>query len=124
MPPLNDLANISQIAQAAFVVVSFGFIWYELRQSKKLAKAANTQSLAEHAASFNSLLIQNEKLAELWYSYGDKLDGASQCDRLRYREMLVQWLIFHENIYYQHRIGLLDQEIYNSSWPCIKCDQE
>lgn len=114
MSRLSDFVNYSQIAQAVFVVISLIFVVYELRQNRELAKAANTQSLTEHAASFNSMLIQAGKLAELWYSFGKELNGASVSDRLRYREMLVQWLIFHENIYRQHKNGLLDEETYNS----------
>ncbi len=109
---LADWSNIAQIAQAILVIVSLGFIVYQVRASYKLARASNTQSLTAHAASFNSLLIQNADIASIWYSYGKELDKES--DALRYREMLVQWLIFHENIYYQWKNGLLDAEIYQS----------
>lgn len=109
---LTDLANISTIAQAILVIVSLGFIWYQLRQSVGLAKAANSQALVEHAASFNALLIENSELADLWYAHGQKFSDATSARR--YRELLVQWLIFHENIYYQWRTGLLDSETYNS----------
>ncbi len=87
---LQDLANISQIAQAVLVVVSLGFIWYQLREGVRLAKSENARSLAEQAGAFNSLLIQNAHLAELWYSYGQKLEQDGEIARLRYREMLVQ----------------------------------
>ncbi len=109
---LADLANISTIAQAILVIVSLGFIWHQLRQSTKLAKAANSQALVEHAASFNAMLIQSSELAKLWYLFGQNISDAISV--VRYRELLVQWLIFHENIYYQWRKGLLDSETYNS----------
>jgi len=109
---LSDFANISQIVQAVLVVISLGFIWYQLRESIRLARAANAQSLTEQALSFNSLLIEHEDVAALWYSYGENFDTPN--NMYRYREMLVQWLILHENIYYQWRRGLLDDEIYNS----------
>ena len=109
---LADLANISTIAQAILVIISLGFIWYQLRQSTKLAKAANSQALVEHAASFNAMLIESSELAKLWYLFGQNLSDATSV--VRYRELLVQWLIFHENIYYQWRKGLLDSETYNS----------
>lgn len=111
---LQDLANISQIAQAVLVVVSLGFIWYQLREGVRLAKSENARSLAEQAGAFNSLFIQNADLAELWYSYGRKLEQDGEIARLRYREMLVQWLIFHEYIYYQWKQKLLDEEVYRS----------
>ena len=84
---LSDYANIAQIVQAFLVVISFIFIGYQLWMSIKLAKAANTQSLTEHALSFNSLLIQNKDVADLWYSYGKDLSVPN--DRHRYREIEV-----------------------------------
>lgn len=110
---LSLLADLSTIIQAVFVAISLGFIWYQLRQANKLARAANVQALTEQAAAFNSLLYQDEKLAKLWYSSGENLEKTGNtADRQRYREMLVQWLIFHQNIYYQWQQGLLDKDIY------------
>jgi hypothetical protein len=111
---LQDLANISQVAQAVLVIVSPGFILYQLREGVRLAKSENARSLAEQAEVFNSLIIQNADLAELWYSYGQKLEQSNEIDRLRYREMLVQNLIFHEYIYCQWKNDLLDDKIYRS----------
>ncbi len=62
---LQDLVNISQVAQAVLVIISLGFIWYQLREGVRLAKSENAPSLAEQAEAFNSLIIQNADLAEL-----------------------------------------------------------
>lgn len=110
----NDAAAIAQIAQAFLVVVSFAFIIYQLRQNINLTKASNAQQLAEQAAAFNALLYQDSKLCELWYSYGINIDSMSRIDQIRYREMIIQWIIFHENIHYQWKGKLLDKEIYHS----------
>jgi hypothetical protein len=118
---LSDLANISTIAQAALVIISLGFIWYQLRQSTKLAKAANSQAIAEQALSFNSLLIEHSEIADLWYSYGEGFPSADKTNEHRYRELLVQWLILHENIYYQWEKGLLDPEIHTAWLEDLKC---
>ena len=112
MSELEILASWSTIAQAAFVVVSLLFIWRQLKQATHLARAANANALTNQAAEFNSLLFQNGELAELWYSYGRSPGELSRTDRLRYREMMTQWLIFHENIHHQWQAGLLDEEVY------------
>ena len=109
---LNELASWSTIIQTIFVVISLLFIWRQLRQSTELAKAANVQALVEQAGSFNSMLIQDKEIAQLWYSHGKNFKTVS--DAQRYRELMVQWLIFHENVYYQHNNGLLDDRLYQS----------
>lgn len=110
---LEQWAAVSTIAQAFFVVISLVFIWKQLRDSAKLAKAENVRALTEQAATFNAILYQETELAELWYGHGKDLKYKT--DTIRYREMLAQWLIFHENIYYQHEEKLLPEEVY-ASW--------
>ncbi len=114
---LEDWANLSQIGQFVLVLVSLVAIWYQLRQSVQLAKAANSQSFAEQAGSFNSLLIQSSEVAKIWYSYGkgfEKEELQLPMAEARYKELLIQWLILHENIYYQNQKHLLDPTVYNS----------
>lgn len=116
---LSDWANLSTIGQFVLVSVSLFVIWYQLRQGVRLTKAANSQSLAEQAAAFNALLIQSSEVAKIWYTYGDerKLEAEELkglAARERYKELLVQWLILHENIFYQNQRGLLDSDVYNS----------
>jgi hypothetical protein len=110
---LDDWANVSTIVQGFVVTASVGFILYQLWQTTRLARAANVQSLTEQAAAFNSLLFEHPELATLWYSYGKNIESADRADLLRYREMLVQWLIMHQNIYYQQKRGLLEAAIYD-----------
>lgn len=111
---LQNIVDISQIAQTALVVISLFFVWYQLREGVRFARAENARSLVEHSSSFNSLLIQDSELTTLWYTHGKEIDQASPTNRARYREMLVQWLIFHENIYYQNKKNLLDEEVYDA----------
>jgi hypothetical protein len=84
----------------------------QLKQSNKLARAANANALVEHATAFNTLLIEHKDLVDLWHNYPNVTE-ANDIDRLRYTEMLVQWLIIHENIYNQHSQGLLTEETYD-----------
>lgn len=110
--PLEQLAAISTIAQSILVVTSLVFIWFQLRQNTELTRAANVQSLVGHFTNFNALLVENPEVASLWYAKGKQLQKAE--DFYRYRELLVLWLIFHENVYYQYAKRLLDRQIYQS----------
>jgi hypothetical protein len=110
---LSDLANGAQIVGAVVVVVSLVFIAAQLRQTTELAKAENVRELTTHTIAFNASLYQDPELLTLWYSFGQNLDAMKPGDRLRYREMLTQWLLLHMNIYYQWQRGLLAPEIYH-----------
>jgi hypothetical protein len=105
-------AYVATILEAIFVIVSVVFIWYQIRQSNKLAKAANVQMLAELAAPFNMQLIQDRQMAEFWYQGASRFDEMDDIDQERYMEMLTWWLILHENVHYQYRKRLIDKSSY------------
>ena len=109
---LEHAAQASLVIQAALIAISLTFIWIQLRQNAEIAKAANAQALVQHAMVFTSTLLQDTELARLWCSHGVSFADENSLDR--YREMLIQWLIFHENIYYQHKKRQLDEPIYRS----------
>jgi hypothetical protein len=71
--PLEQVAQLSTIAQSILVITSLAFIWFQLRQSAELTKAANAQALVEHFTNFNALLMQNPEVARLWYQKGKQL---------------------------------------------------
>lgn len=112
---LEQWAYLSTIGQFVLILASVIVISFQLRLGSKLAKAANGQSLAAQACSFNALLIQDADVARIWYSHGRGLDdptfeGLAATER--YRELLVQWLILHEHVFYEKK--LLDRDLYDS----------
>lgn len=113
--PLSELANIATIVEAIFVVVSVLFIWREARESTKITRAANTQSLVELSSSFNLQLIQDRQMAEYWVLGAKNYTQMDAVEKYRYISLLTWWLILHENIYYQWKNKLLSKDIY-SAW--------
>ena len=105
--------EMATIAQAIMIPIAAIAVLTQWSQQNSLARASNAQALAAQAAEFNYKLLENEKGLELWYAFG-KQPSATAVDKLRYREFLVQWLIFHENVYQQHKAGLLDDNLYKS----------
>lgn len=112
---LSDFANIATIIEAIFIIVSVWFIWRQLRESTQLARAANAQSLVEISSSLNLQLIQDPEMASLWVRGARELETMDEVRIFRYQSLLVWWLILHENIYYQHRKRLLDNDVY-AAW--------
>ncbi len=109
---LSDWANIAIIVQGVFIMVSLGFVFYQLRENARLTRAANTQKLVELTSPFTLQLMQDRGTAELWVHGAQKWDTMDSVDRERYSNLVSWWLIFYANIYYQQRQKLLDEEIY------------
>ncbi len=113
-PRLERTAHIAEILEAGFVIVSVLFIWYELRLNNDLSKAANAQALVEQSSPFNLELAVNPELAGLWIQGRERFAEMDEVDRYRYQSMVTWWLIFHENVFYQRRHGLLDEQSHQA----------
>jgi hypothetical protein len=114
---LPDMANIATTVEAIVVIVSVFLIWYQLRQSTQLTRAANTQSLVTLSSPFNLQLAQDRKLAELWVRGSKEFAKMDEVDRCRYRFLLFHSMTLQENIYYQWKEKLIDDKTYES-WRC------
>ena len=109
---LSDWANIAIIVQGVFIIISLGFVYYQLRENARLTRAANTQKLVELTSPFTLQLMQDRGTAELCVEGAQKYDTMDSVDKERYSNLVSWWLIFYANIYYQQRQKLLDEEIY------------
>jgi hypothetical protein len=114
MNSLQTAANLATIIEAIVVIVSVIFIWMQLKQQNKLTKVANTQTLVEISSPFNLELIKDSNMAALWVNGSKNYNSFNEVQKYQYKSLLIWWLIFHENIFYQKKESLLDDKIYNS----------
>lgn len=116
--------TIAAIVQTLVVVVSLYFIWRQVKEQTKLAtqqtdlaRVANVQSLVNLSSPYNLQLITDPNMARLWVEGAEKFETYDEVDRFRYRQLLIWWLILHENVFYQRQKNLLDADIYKAwSW--------
>jgi hypothetical protein len=110
----QNTADIAQLLETVFVAVSLIFIWRELRTSRQLARAANTRELVEAAAPFYLTIFGNRESAQLWLR-GLEGDHTLQPDEwFQFRSILNWWINFYENVFTQHRDGLLHEDYYQA----------
>jgi len=107
-------ANIATVVEAIVVTVSILFIWKQLRQQTKLTRIANTQALVAISSPFNLELIKDPEMAALWVKGAKDYGTFDEVRQYQYKSLLIWWLIFQENIFYQKKEGLLDEKIYVS----------
>jgi hypothetical protein len=78
---LSDWANIAIIVQGVVIIVSLGFVFYQLRENARLTRAANTQKLVELTSPFALQLMQDRSTAELWVHGAHMWDTMDHVDR-------------------------------------------
>ncbi len=115
---LSDWANIATIVQAVLVPVSIGistyFVLYQLRESTRLTRAANTEKLVELISPLHLQLVQDRETARLWVQGADQWNTMDEVGKERYSGLLNFCLVFHQNIYHQHKKGLLVEETFTA----------
>jgi hypothetical protein len=102
----------SQIAGSVALVITVVILLRELRENNRLARAANTQALVSISSPFHLSVVQDRAIAELYLAGPDDLARRDDIDRWRHRTLVIWWLIFHENVYYQRQQRLLDARIF------------
>ncbi len=112
---LGDWASIATIVQGIFVIVSIGFIWYQLRENTRLARAANIQQLYGFFMPIHLQEIQDSSLAQLVVQGDKAYDEMNEIDQWRY----IKFLHYHLNAYeYLHQLWeerLIEPGIY-ATW--------
>lgn len=109
---LKALVDISSVLGSLALVISVIFLFRELRETNRLTRAANAQAMVDLSGPFYTSLFQDRQLAELFNHGAHDFPSLDKVDQYRYKQMLIWWLIFHENIFYQRRQGLLDRHTF------------
>ncbi len=113
---LDTVVSISSVIGSLSLVASVLLLLRELRDTNRLARAANAQTLVEMAAPFYLGMVQDRQMAELCAGGARDFTALDEVDQSRYLRFLVWWLIFYENIFYQRRQRLLDQHTFQPWW--------
>jgi hypothetical protein len=106
---------LTTIVQSAVIIVSLLLIGYQLRQQVELTKATNSQAAVAQASALDSLFFQNAEVDKLWLKGTQGFEKEIEDKELeqdRYEVMVDTYLTFYENLYIQHRKGLLDDDVY------------
>lgn len=114
----EKVSDLATIISAAAVLVSLWFIWSQLRQQTDLAKANNVRELASFSSNLDLELARSEEMTKIWIAginnYEAQTTKLGDAADFRYEALLSSFLIFYENMYSQHRKGLLDEAVYEA----------
>jgi hypothetical protein len=88
----------------------------EVRENIRLTRAGSAQSMVELTTPFYLALAQDRQMAELYARGSMDFDELDAVDQSRYRSLLIWWLIFYENVYYQRRQRYLAHDAFQPWW--------
>jgi hypothetical protein len=116
MESLNWAVGIFTILGNLALVVSVLLVLREVRRNLRLTRAANSQTMVELAGPFFLGMVQNRELMDLYVRGAADFESLDEVDRRRHRNLLIWWLIFYENVFYQRRLKFLDRHAFQPWW--------
>ena len=99
------LGNLALIAGVLMVL-------RQLRDAFHQTRASNAQRMVEIASPFLLASVSSREVAELALRSAENYDALDPVDQRRFRSLLIFWLIFYENVYYQRRHRFLDRHAF------------
>lgn len=114
----EEASRLAKVIELVVVFISLFLIWSQLKQQTDLARAANTQAIANMIFPMNLEFAKNSELTGLMLRGRkgfDTTNVANEIDAERYKSLLATSLIFYENAFSQHEHRLLEDDIY-AAW--------
>ena len=105
----DAIGAIGEIVGAAAVVATLAYLAIQIRSNTRIAKAATRHSIAETALKMGEDLVSDRSLAELFVA-DIKGDAIGEADRVRLLARNYIGMRHYENIFYQYRAGLLEDD--------------
>lgn len=110
---IENASYLATIGGSVVGAVSLIFIAIQLNQQTKLTRAGNSLSFVNLSSDFTSKIINDDALITIWYA-GNTFATFTDVQKLKYKQLIDWWLTFYDNVIYQHKCGLLDEDAYNA----------
>ncbi|MDJ0787416.1 MAG: hypothetical protein QNK05_11455 [Myxococcota bacterium] len=110
---LQDLGSLGELVGGLAVIISIAYLAVQIRQNTTSVRGATYASIVESVSQFNRAVASDEELARIYEATVEDFDSVRDLDRVRTSQMLFSLFRQFENIFYQHRRGLIDPVL----WP-------
>jgi len=107
---LQDLGNIGEFIGAIGVVASLIYLALQIRQNTKAVRRTAHISAVDAFNNFNSLIAQSPEVARIGRIGMLDPGKLNEDERVRFERLMSIVITNLENLFFQHRDGLLEAE--------------
>ena len=113
---LQEISALVQIGANVAVLASVLFLAVQARLGIQMLKDAAQRNHMDKAQSVSRMIAENPQLSELW-ARGSKLGTAklNEAERVQFVNFLTYVLRIWEELFLQHRRGLIDDEMWQAN---------
>ena len=114
MSMLESLGHIGEFVGAIGVVISLVYVAQQMRQNTRSVRAASFNSMVQNSITLLEHSFRDSEFAEFLHRAEQDPDGLSPDERIRWDSYMTAVFRHFGNLIYQHRVGALDEEMWQS----------
>ena len=112
---IGEIAEIAEVVAAVGVLVSLLYVGYEIKQNTAAVRSTAYQAIHDAEDGFWSDLAGDAEAARLWENGLDEgLEPLAAGDRERFTVTARRLIYLFQNVHYQNRKGVVDQELWDA----------
>jgi hypothetical protein len=111
---IMELGALGEFVGAITIVVTLLFIFFQLRQNDKSAKAATAQNVVREVNSINTQLALNRDLQEILLGFTNDAEGQTPEDRRQGALIVVSYLNVLLQAYWLRNQGTIAEDVWQN----------
>ena len=109
---LEQLASIGEIISSFAVIISLVYLAIQIRTNTEAERTSTYQSIVSDFGALNNNMASTPELSHLFVHGMENYHQFNPEEQARISQMFFQCFHYFENMFYQHRKGYLDDEVW------------
>ncbi len=112
---LQVISEISGILEAVAVIASLVYLARQVRDSTKATKGATYQAIVDSIGNLEERISSDAEVTRIFRTGQKSLETLNSDERLRFSLLMFSFFNLYENLFYQYRNNLVEEELW-ASW--------
>lgn len=109
---LEQFASIGEIVSGVAVIISLVYLAIQIRTNTDAERSSTYQSIVSDFGAMNNTMASTPELSHMFVQAMEDYHQLSSDQKARISQIFFQCFRYFENMFYQHRKGYLDEEVW------------
>ena len=109
---LDQLANIGEIIGSIAVIISIIYLAIQIRTNTEAERTSTYQAVVSDFGAINNTMASTPELSHMFVEAMEDYHQLSSDEKARISQLFFQCFRYFENMFYQHRKGYLDEDVW------------
>lgn len=109
---ISELGSIGELLGSIAVFISLVYLAFQVKSGTETAQTSTYQSVVSDFSALNLSMASTPALSLLFVNAQEDFDSLNADDKARISQLFYMCFRNFENMYYQHRKGYLEEELW------------